>query len=123
MKCSLLCLCLAAASGLQLGGSPTLRRPRALALRMQEEPQGEVPVGIREVPVEGAAAPAADTAGNVYDDVAPPPPRDPLSNTMKERLIRESAGLGADPNQKNPFLPVFFGVGVFVLLGALAVNM
>jgi hypothetical protein len=42
---------------------------------------------------------------------------------MKERLIRESAGLGADPNQKNPFLPVFFGVGVFVLLGALAVNM
>ena len=30
---------------------------------------------------------------------------------------------GADPNQKNPFLPVFFGVGVFVLLGALAVNM
>ena len=79
MKCSLLCLCLAAASGLQLGGSPTLRRPRALALRMQEEPQGEVPVGIREVPVEGAAAPAADAAGNVYDDVAPPPPRDPLS--------------------------------------------
>ena len=55
--------------------------------------------------------------------VAPPPPRDPLSNTMKDRLIRESAGLGADPNQKNPFLPVFFGVGVFVLLGALAVNM
>ena len=42
---------------------------------------------------------------------------------MKERLIRESAGLGADSNQKNPFLPVFFGVGVFVLLGALAVNM
>ena len=79
MRCSLLCLCLAAASGLQLGGSPTLRRPRALALRMQEEPQGEVPVGIREVPVEGAAAPAADAAGNVYDDVAPPPPRDPLS--------------------------------------------
>ena len=47
----------------------------------------------------------------------------PRQNTMKERLIRESAGLGADPNQKNPFLPVFFGVGVFVLLGALAVNM
>ena len=75
------------------------------------------------IKLTSATAPAADAAGNVYDDAAPPPPRDPLSKTMKERLIRESAGLGADPNQKNPFLPVFFGVGVFVLLGALAVNM
>ena len=46
-----------------------------------------------------------------------------LSNTMRDRLIAESRGLGADPNAKSPFLPVFFGVGVFVLLGALAVNM
>ena len=42
---------------------------------------------------------------------------------MRERLINESRGLGADPNQKNPFLFVFAGVGVFVLLGAAAVNM
>ena len=46
-----------------------------------------------------------------------------ISNSMRERLINESRGLGADPNQKNPFLPVFFGFGVFVILGALAVNM
>jgi hypothetical protein len=31
-------------------------------------------------------------------------------------------GAGSDPNSKNPFLAVFGFVGVFVLLGALAVN-
>ena len=46
-----------------------------------------------------------------------------LSNTMREKMINESRGLGADPNQKNPFGLVFIGVGVFVCLGALAVNM
>ena len=47
------------------------------------------------------------------------------ARTLRERyhrLINESRGLGADPNQKNPFLLVFAGVGVFVVLGALAVN-
>ena len=46
-----------------------------------------------------------------------------ISSSMRDRLINESRGLGADPNQKSPFLLVFGGVGVFVLLGALAVNM
>ena len=46
-----------------------------------------------------------------------------ISNAMRDRLINESRGLGADPNQKNPFLFVFAGVGVFVLLGAVAINM
>lgn len=46
-----------------------------------------------------------------------------ISNAMRERLLNESRGLGADANSKNPFLPVFFGFGVFVLLGALAVNL
>ena len=55
--------------------------------------------------------------------VQAPVPQTELSQTMKDRLIAESRGLGADPNSKNPFLPVFFGVGVFVTLGALAVNM
>lgn len=46
-----------------------------------------------------------------------------ISNSMRDRLINESRGLGADPNQKSPFLLVFAGFGVFVILGALAVNM
>ena len=42
---------------------------------------------------------------------------------MRERLINESRGLGADPNQKNPFLNVFAAVGVFVVLGFVATNL
>ena len=42
---------------------------------------------------------------------------------MRARLLKEQQGLGADSNSKNPFLLVFAGVGVFVILGALAVNM
>jgi hypothetical protein len=41
-----------------------------------------------------------------------------LSNSMRDKMIAESRGLGADPNQKNPFLIVFVGVGLFVLAGA-----
>ena len=52
-----------------------------------------------------------------------PAPQPQISNAMRDKLINESRGLGADPGAKNPFLPVFFGVGVFVMLGALAVNM
>ena len=54
--------------------------------------------------------------------VQAPPKQPEISNAMRERLINESRGLGADPGSKNPFLLVFFGVGVFVVLGALAVN-
>jgi len=72
-----------------------------------------------------------DTSGDLYDDEIPEEKivytdgtkKPELSQTMKDRLINESRGLGADPNQKNPFLGVFAGVGVFVVLGALAVNM
>jgi len=41
-----------------------------------------------------------------------------LSNTMRDKLINESRGLGADPNAKNPFLYAFAAVGLFVLAGA-----
>jgi len=37
--------------------------------------------------------------------------------------INEQRGLGADSNSQNPFLYVFAGVGIFVLLGAVAVNL
>ena len=47
----------------------------------------------------------------------------PISDSMRARLLKEQQGLGADSNSKNPFLLVFAGVGVFVILGALAVNM
>ena len=60
----------------------------------------------------------------VYDDeVDTAPKKEELSATMRERLINESRGLGADPNQKNPFLNVFAAVGVFVVLGFVATNL
>jgi len=82
-----------------------------------------------DAPAKEDAAPAAASAGGYetfYDDEredAVLAKKPELSNTMRERLINESRGLGADPNAKNPFLPVFFGVGAFVLLGALAVTL
>ena len=68
------------------------------------------------------SAPETDAAGNLYDDAVPVQTKPAVSDSMRQKMINESRGLGADPNQKNPFLPVFFGVGVFVLLGAIAVN-
>ena len=76
-----------------------------------------------------SAAPAPTGFQTFYDDEdgeARPEvavKKEGISNSMRERLIAESRGLGADSNKKNPFLLVFAGVGVFVCLGALAVNM
>jgi len=68
-------------------------------------------------------APVKDAAGNVYDDETTQDDGPDFSNSMRQKMIDESRGFGADPGSKNPFLAVFAGVGVFVVLGALAVNM
>ena len=65
-------------------------------------------------------APKADAAGNVYDDESEQDDGPQFSDTMRQKMINESRGLGADPNKQNPFLGVFAGFGIFVLLGALA---
>jgi len=114
---------LQATTALQL---TTARRPAAaqfhLAARslpiMQAEGGSDKP---SEVSAEGSDAELP--AGDFYDDEKPMVEKPALSNSMRDRLINESRGLGADPNSKNPFLPVFLGVGVFVILGALAVNL
>ena len=68
------------------------------------------------------------TGGALYDDEIPEgqpvvyttgQKKPELSNTMRDKLIAESRGLGADPNAKNPFLPVFGGFFLLVVLGAL----
>lgn len=66
------------------------------------------------------AAPKADAAGNVYDDESEQDDGPKFSDAMRQKMINESRGLGGDPNQKNPFLLVFAGFGLFVLAGALA---
>jgi hypothetical protein len=55
-----------------------------------------------------------------YDDEYEPPKKPPLSSDMRKRLLNESRSLGADANSKNPFLQVFVGVFIFVVLGYLA---
>lgn len=74
----------------------------------------------------------ASSDGALYDDQIPEgaevvytsgQKKPGLSDNMRKRLLSEQRGIGADPNSKNPFLLVFAGVGVFVVLGSLAVNM
>ena len=85
-----------------------------------------------EPPAEPQPSDAAEQApppqqlnrdGTVYDDVSPPPKRPELSNSMRERLLKEQRSLGADPNAKNPFLLGVGAVALFIALGALAVNL
>lgn len=94
------------------------------------ESQYEMPEGFDPAVAKSAGVYQAKST-DLYDDEIGEGPitysdgtkKAELSSTMRDKLINESRGLGADPNQKNPFLPVFFGVGVFVILGALAVNL
>mmetsp|Transcript_2934 Transcript_2934/g.8707 ORF Transcript_2934/g.8707 Transcript_2934/m.8707 type:complete len:132 (+) Transcript_2934:34-429(+) len=119
----LLCALSGSAGALRVGcsvaGKGTATPFRVRPLVLQE------PLKKPEEEKEESAPPASPSGySTVYDDETPPAPRkDPLSNSMRARLIKEQQGLGGDPNSKNPFLFVFAGVGVFVMLGALAVNM
>ena len=81
---------------------------------------------------KAAGAYKASSDGALYDDEIPEgdkivytsgQKKPELSSTMRDKMIAESRGLGADPNAKNPFGVVFIGVGVFVCLGAVAINM
>lgn len=55
--------------------------------------------------------------GALYDDEVAPY-KDPISNSMRERLIREaSTGLDADKPQTNVILYISIGVAILVLLG------
>jgi len=71
-----------------------------------------------------APAEAMSAYKTFYDDEREDPAfqKPPVSDTMRKRLLSESRGLGADYNAKNPFLPVFFAVGIFVLLGAIGTS-
>mgnify|MGYP007078186544 CR=1 FL=1 len=100
--------------------SPALRPAAIQRPMMRHAMQAE---GEPVVKAEDAAEGVAEDGADFYDDDKPIIEKPPVSNAMRERLINEARGVGADPNSKSPFLPVFFGVGVFVVLGALAVNM
>lgn len=55
--------------------------------------------------------------GTVYDDEVAPY-KEPISNAMRERLMREaSTGLDSDKAQTNVILYICIGVAILVLLG------
>ncbi len=66
-----------------------------------------------------ARVPSAADDGTVYDDEPMLEPiRENVSNSMKERLMREaSAGLDSEKSQTNTILYVSAAVAILVLLG------
>ena len=117
---------LGSASALQLGAVQP-RRPQVALQRRLARPamqEGGAPAPETPPPATAEDAPAAEGYATFYDDEKDSaPPKPALSENMRQKLLNEQRGLGADTNSKNPFLAVFAGVGVFVLLGALAVNL
>ena len=121
---TLLCALLVGADALQLAAlKPRAPMARALALRMADsEPPAEPDA--RAVYDAAVKAEGQVEAGQtVYDDEAKFVEKPPISSEMRAKLIKGQQQLGSDPNSQNPFLYVFGGVGVFVVLGAIAVNM
>ena len=96
-------------------------RPRIPAIRMI--PEDATAPNQEENNARGQEAEQAPSAyKTVYDDEMPPLDTPQISEAMKQKLIRGQRSLGADPNSGSPFLLVFGAVGVFVILGFLAVN-
>ena len=120
-----LVVCIASANGFHLNAAA--RPSLTVRTRTITAVESWYDSGIRLVSEE--ATPAGyqtfydDESGNDPIKYADGTRKPEISTSMREKLINESRGLGADPGAKNPFLFVFGGVGVFVLLGALAVNM
>jgi hypothetical protein len=85
----------------------TTRRLQLLSMAGDGTPEGE--------PENKKAEP---TSGTYYDDEVEPAPKVGISNSMKERLMREaSSGLDSEKKQTNVLLYVILGVAVLVLLG------
>ena len=54
-------------------------------------------------------APAKDSAGNVYDDESEQDDGPDFSSAMKQKMINEAGGLGADPNNSMVKVPLWQG--------------
>jgi hypothetical protein len=87
--------------------------PRKFSNKMSTDPTTEDVQKLREE----VAASAGD--GTVYDDEPMLEPiRDNVSNSMKERLVREaSVGLDSEKSQTNVILYVSVAVAILVALG------
>jgi len=87
---------------------------RGRMYRMSEEKEAEA------FEVTEQKSVTKDAAGNYYDDEVEPIPasKKGISDSMKERLIREaSAGLDSEKKQTNVLLYIMLGVAVLVIAG------
>ena len=91
----------------------------AAKLRLQASKLREENPEVVGVSVEELSAAVKSTDGTVYDDEPMiEAPRDNLSASMKERLMREaSTGLDSNESQINVILYISIGVAILVLLG------
>lgn len=89
-------------------------RLREKARQLKEEVATLSGKTVQELENEASGKPAS---GNVYDDEVKPY-RDPLSDNMRARLMREaSTGLDPDKKQTNVILYISLVVAVLVILG------
>lgn len=109
---------------LRMSAEEEAERLRAQAARLREEVAEATGKSVADVEAETAPEPAAqqptvqlNADGTVYDDETPEY-RDPLSDSMRQRLMREaSTGLDSDQKQTNVILYISIAVAVLVLLG------
>ena len=100
--------------------------PPRVALKCMQPPEDDAAPAEakKELTYEEAVKQEAEGGyRTVYDDESDFVEKPGISDEMRARLLRGQQQLGADPNSKNPFLYAFAAVGIFVALGALAVNM
>lgn len=116
--------CVVAAQAFRVPAPAVPLKVRSPSLRMQEaEPPAE-PEDARAAYDAAVKAEGEMAAGStLFDDEKPFVEKPPISSEMRAKLLKGQQALGSDPNSQNPFLYVFGGVGVFVILGAIAVNM
>lgn len=87
---------------------------RAQAQKLREEAAAEAGISVEEL-----TSASKKTDGTVYDDEPMLEPiRDPLSDSMKQRLMREaSTGLDSNSKQTNVILYISAAVVLLILAG------
>lgn len=83
---------------------------REQALKLRQEAADAAGVSVEEL-----TAQIKNGDGTIYDDEILEPPRENVSNSMKERLRRE-ASTGLDSNERSPNTILYISAAVVVLV-------
>lgn len=100
-----------------LGGARAAPRPSALAAPLRRG--GALARRAHVVLAEGEEEATKEDDGALYEPATPPKPtKPPISNAMRERLLKENRALGGDPDASsgNPILVVSIVVGILAIV-------